>query len=220
MTSTSSPSATSCQTGLARATWACSTPSRPSSAFSRNGMWLASSPLLPWVTRVPNGYCAISAWRTSVCGSSKSVGTYIAAPAATRDRPAHTRLDGGQAPHCVPAPAGPVAPRHAHGLGPAGVSGRIRIRLIDEDQHAQDRQVNAERRLEAVPCARLPHQEPFAAHHHEAEEPQQEAQRGPRVDQRLGAPERLGRQTPRTPHRNAPSRNSAPITASHTMISQ
>src|SRR5687768_5957293 len=70
----------SCQTGLARATWACKTPKRPCSLFRSKGRWLASRPLFPFVKRMPKAFLSIRSWSTSGFFSSKCAGTYIWVP--------------------------------------------------------------------------------------------------------------------------------------------
>ena len=77
-------------------------------------------------------------------------------------------------------PAADMEARRSPGsAGQAGLRSRhkLPVRLVDEQQHGERRHVEAERRVLPVPDLRLPHREPFAAHHHEAGEPEQECHR-------------------------------------------
>src|SRR3712207_7970952 len=55
-------------------------------------------------------------------------------------------------------------------------SAEIAVRLVDEDQHAENRHIEAEGGLLPVPGLGLPHQEPFSPDDHEAEEPDQRSE--------------------------------------------
>src|SRR4029079_10787557 len=75
----------------------------------------------------------------------------------------------------------------------AALSRRARGRAVEvvigqrhEDQYAEHRRVETESSLLSVPGLRLPHGEPFAGNHHEAEEPDKKGERGADDDERLG----------------------------------
>src|SRR5690606_217436 len=71
---------------------------------------------------------------------------------------------------CAPDPAGAAR----GGTGAGRRSAELALGLVDEDQHGHDRHVELEGGILAVPGLRLPHGEPLATDHHEAEEPDQE----------------------------------------------
>jgi hypothetical protein len=66
------------------------------------------------------------------------------------------------------------------------------IGLKDDDEDQEDRDVEAEGGLLAVPDGGLPHGEAFAADHHEAGEPEQEGERGADDGEAAGGLEELG----------------------------
>jgi hypothetical protein len=68
----------------------------------------------------------------------------------------------------------------------------IDVALIDEDQHAQDGDIEAEGGFLSISGRRLPHGEPLAGNHHEAEEPDEEGEKASGDDVSLARVE-LGR---------------------------
>ena len=92
----------------------------------------------------------------------------------------HRGAEGG----CVMAAATAAA------LQPFAARFKLVVTHRDENQHAQDHDREAEGARHAVPVFRLPHAEPFAADRHEADLPQQEAEREPEDGEGLGAMKR------------------------------
>src|ERR1700750_1646587 len=79
---------------------------------------------------------------------------------------------------------------------------KIDVALVHENQDAEQSHVKTERTFLPVPDLRLPHGEPLPADHHEAEDPDQEAQRAARDDEAFRRIERRAAGMPRTPERD------------------
>ncbi len=88
---------------------------------------------------------------------------------------------------CLLLGLGPIVATAARGhRARRDEAGKLGIGLIDEDQHAEHRHIEAESGLLPVPGGRLPHGEPFAGNDHEAEIPDEEGEQageviGPKV---------------------------------------
>ena len=95
-------------------------------------------------------------------------------------------------------------------LSPFGLN-EIAVGLVDEDQHAEHRHVETEGGVLPVPVFRLPHGEPFAGDHHEAEIPDEKGEQERADGEGLGLVERGRGRVARLIQANGAARNKRPV---------